>query len=172
MKRCDKEGKWQAKTVRTVFPADNREDARHALNNDECDVGFGRYAAADTLKMVFGQAKSILTCDIHRSGRARGLYLIAPPTSCPRFRDTIQKARYLPRDCDGARDIIVPASATYQVPVPMPENNPLRIRYCSQVSWKVAPLDAIEQVGAWDVSSPYTPIVFQICYCSSKRSPR
>lgn len=43
-----------------------------------------------------------------------------PPTSCPRFRDTIQRARYFPRTPEGARDRMEPASATYQKPVPMP----------------------------------------------------
>lgn len=46
--------------------------------------------------------------------------MIPPPTSCPRLRDTIQRAKYLPRTPEGARDKIDPASATYQQPTPIP----------------------------------------------------
>lgn len=54
---------------------------------------------------------------------------IAPPTSCPRLRETIHRAKYFPREPDGASDIIEPLSATYQQPVPMPVKKPPRIRY-------------------------------------------
>jgi hypothetical protein len=56
-------------------------------------------------------------------------YLIAPPTSCPKFRDTIHKAKYFPRAPEGASVMIAPASATYQHAVPIPLIAPLRIRY-------------------------------------------
>lgn len=56
-------------------------------------------------------------------------YLIAPPTNWPKFLATIHSARYFPRDPDGARDIMVPDSATYHVPVPMPVKKPPRMRY-------------------------------------------
>ena len=60
--------------------------------------------------------------------------MIAPPTSCPRFRATIHNARYFPRAPEGASVIIAPASATYQQPVPTPAIAPLRIRYYSWLS--------------------------------------
>jgi len=56
--------------------------------------------------------------------------LIAPPTSCPKFLATIQKARYFPRAPEGARDMIVPLSATYHAPVPIPEIKPPKMMYC------------------------------------------
>ena len=56
--------------------------------------------------------------------------LIAPPTNCPKFLATIQPARYFPRAPEGARDMIVPLSATYHAPVPIPETKPPKMMYC------------------------------------------
>lgn len=70
---------------------------------------------------------------------------IAPPTSCPRLRATIQNARYFPRAPEGASDIIVPLSATYQQPVPMPEMKPPKMMYYVELvlSWyRVGEVDA------------------------------
>ena len=55
--------------------------------------------------------------------------MIAPPTNCPRLRETIHSARYFPRAPDGASVIMAPASATYQQAVPIPPIAPLRMRY-------------------------------------------
>ena len=56
-------------------------------------------------------------------------HLIAPPTSCPRLRATIHRARYFPRAPAGASDMMIPDSATYQKPVPAPSMKPPKIRY-------------------------------------------
>lgn len=90
-------------------------------------------------------------------------YLIAPPTSCPRFLDTIQRAKYLPRAPEGARVMMAPASATYQQPVPIPPIAPLRIRYCVEWLWSASCTS-----GSLEAKHEYSPTDCHT-YCYSNR---
>lgn len=107
--------------------------SRKTLNDHESKVGVGSHSAAYTFLVILGQTIQIgLSVGIPKivvTPYRRFTHLIAPPTSCPRFRETIHRARYFPRAPEGASVMIAPASATYQQAVPMPLMAPLRIKY-------------------------------------------
>jgi hypothetical protein len=117
--------------------------SRETLNDHKGNVSIGRDTAADPFFVVLRQtvkSEMIRNSSTHSLGfTSEKAYLIAPPTSCPRFRDTIHRARYFPRAPEGASVMMAPASATYQQAVPIPLIAPLRMRYCrkdfNQIFW-------------------------------------
>lgn len=135
--RGNEEGEWQTGSVSTEQKGSLErlhKYLRHTLDDHECDVGVRGDSASGTFHVVFRQAFGLgkhqhSSDHCQRPLETHETHLIAPPTNCPRFRATIHKARYFPRAPAGASDMIVPASATYHSPLPVPVTKPPKIRY-------------------------------------------
>lgn len=109
------------------------EHPRETLDDHKCNISIRRNSSVGTFLVILRKAvrKYLLVhlMEISCFKDNATAYLIAPPTNCPRFRETIHNAKYFPRAPDGARVMMAPASATYQHAVPIPLIAPLRIKY-------------------------------------------
>lgn len=161
MERRDQEGKGEAVRENNEYENQDKND-RFATYAKLSMIKNATYVSGvtppSTPAMWFFERLLPIICQHRMQQTSYMTYLIPPPISWPRLRETIHKARYFPRAPVGEMDMIVPASATYQQPVPIPLTKAPKMRNYHGHEW-------LFLKGA----KIYLPIVCRICCCSNMK---